>query len=54
VRQAYFMRNIIMNAMRGQTFDFGLALTRFMEKEGNYNNSKQNTHMNFNKIDISH
>ncbi len=33
-QQAQKMRNSIMNAMRGKTSDFGLALARFMKKEG--------------------
>lgn len=33
-RQAQSMRNIIMNAMRGNTSDFGLALARLLKKEG--------------------
>lgn len=33
-QQAQLMRNSIMNAMRGKTSDFGLAIARFMKKEG--------------------
>ncbi len=33
-KQAHSMRNTIMNAMRGKTSDFGLALVRFLKKEG--------------------
>jgi len=33
-QQAQNMRNSIMNAMRGKTSDFGLALAKFMKKEG--------------------
>jgi CRISPR/Cas system CSM-associated protein Csm2 small subunit len=33
-QQAHNMRNSIMNAMRGKTSDFGLALARFLKKEG--------------------
>ena len=33
-RQAQNMRNTIMNAMRGKTSDFGLAIARFLKKEG--------------------
>lgn len=32
--QAQQMRNILMNAMRGQTSDFGLAIATFMKKDG--------------------
>ncbi|MCW7540153.1 hypothetical protein OOT46_20170 [Aquabacterium sp. A7-Y] len=32
--EAQQMRNTIMNAMRGRTSDFGLALAQFMKKEG--------------------
>ncbi len=33
-QQAQKMRNSVMNALRGKTSDFGLALARFMKKEG--------------------
>ena len=34
VQKTQQMRNIIMDAMRAQTSDFGLALARFLKKEG--------------------
>lgn len=33
-KQAQEMRNVLMNAMRGQSSDFGAAMASFMKKEG--------------------